>query len=434
MTIFGRTIMAAAVALAVATAAGAQDLPRADGPRIEARIAALSEFGANADGGVDRVAYSDADLAARDWAMALMAAQGLEDIRIDAGGNIRARRPGTDEDAAPIMIGSHLDSVLGGGNYDGSAGVISAFEVVDLLNEGDIAMASPLEVIIFSNEEGGLIGSLALTGALGEATLDVVSDAGVTIREGIEKIGGDPAAIARDVLKPGDLKGFVELHIEQGAILDTEEVDIGVVQGIVGIEWWDVVVTGVANHAGATPMDRRKDALLAAAKLVQRVNDIAVATPGRQVATVGRIKAFPGAPNVIPGRVEMSLEIRDLEAAKIESVFTEIEAAAGEIAQTASVEIAFERLDVASHPAMTDERIRMAISEAANELGLSYVEMPSGAGHDAQDMARIAPTGMIFVPSVGGVSHSPKEYTRTDDLANGADVLLRTVLAIDAGD
>ncbi len=419
---------------AAAPALAETGLSPADAGRMASRIEMLSAFGANADGGVDRVAYSEADLAARAWAMDLMRAQGLQDVRIDAGGNILARRPGTMPGAKPIMFGSHIDSVPGGGNYDGDVGVIAALEVIDLLNAADIETRSPLDVVIFSNEEGGLVGSLALTGAMTPETLDVMSAAGLAIRDGLKKIGGDPDRIDRDVVKPGALKAFLEVHIEQGAILDEEDVDIGVVEGIVGIEWWDVTITGVANHAGTTPMNKRNDALLAAGKLIQTVNTIALETPGRHVATVGRIKAFPGAPNVIPGRVEMSLEIRDLETAKIENLFDKIERASGKLAKEAGVSIVFDRIDVASHPALTDESIRAKIAAAAQGLGLSYKLMPSGAGHDAQDMARVAPTGMIFVPSVAGVSHSPKEFTEARDMANGANVLARTILAIDAQD
>ncbi|WP_425408898.1 Zn-dependent hydrolase [Hyphococcus sp.] len=419
-------------ALAMWSQALAQDLPRANASRMEARIEQLSAFGANDDGGVDRVAYSEADIAARAWAMDLMRALDLENVRIDAGGNILATRPGTDPEAKPIMFGSHIDSVLGGGNYDGNVGVIAAFEAIDLLNEAAVETRSPLEVVIFSNEEGGLIGSLAMTGALKPETLEVMSDASVTIGEGTRKIGGDPDKLDNDIIEPDALKAFLEVHIEQGAILDEEDIDIGVVEGIVGIEWWDVTVTGVANHAGTTPMNRRSDALLAASKLVQAVNDIAVSTPGRHVATVGRIKALPGAPNVIPGEVVMSLEIRDLETDKMTAIYEQIERAAGAIADESGVDITFEHIDVASHPALTDERIRQTIAAAAETLGLSFMHMPSGAGHDAQDMARIAPTGMIFAPSVGGVSHSPKEFTAPQDMANAADVLLRTIITIDA--
>ncbi len=434
MRLFSIFILAALSFLNTAffTFAAADGLSKADQDRLEARIIALSQFGANEDGGVDRVAYSQADLGARAWVMEEMRTQGLADIRIDAGGNILARRPGTDIEAKPIMIGSHIDSVLGGGNYDGDVGVVTALEAVDLLNAAAIEMRSSLDVVVFSNEEGGLIGSLALTGALEPDALDVVSDAGITIREGIKKIGGDPEQFERDRIKPDDLKAFIELHIEQGAILDEEKINIGVVEGIVGIEWWDVVIDGTANHAGTTPMNKRNDALLAAAGFVQLVNKVAIETPGRHVATVGRIKAFPGAPNVIPGKVELSLEIRDLETTKIESLFEKIEVAATEMMEKSDASILFKRINVASHPALTNTAIRTKIADAAKALGLSYQYMPSGAGHDAQDMARVAPTGMIFVPSVGGISHSPKEFTRTQDMANGADVLVRTILAIDA--
>ncbi|MEM9669995.1 MAG: Zn-dependent hydrolase [Pseudomonadota bacterium] len=428
-----RLVALAGLVAAVSLGACAQTaLPRADAARLEGRIEALSQFGANEDGGVDRVAYSDADLAGRDWIMGEMEALGLADIHIDAGGNITGRRAGTDGDAKPIMFGSHIDSVLGGGNYDGPAGVLTALEAVELLNEADIATRSPLDLIVFANEEGGLIGSLALTGRLSPGAFRVVSDSGYTIEEGTKRIGGDLSQMANDVISKGDLKGFVELHIEQGAFLEEENIDIGVVQGIVGIEWWDVTLRGMPNHAGTTPMNRRRDALLAAAKLTQAVNEVATGMEGRQVATVGRIEAFPGAPNVIPGRVEMSLEVRDLETERIEQVYDEITARANAISAESGVEISFERLELASEPALTDPAIRDAIAAAAEDLGLSYKFMPSGAGHDAQDMAGVAPTGMIFVPSKGGISHSPEEFTSAQDLANGADVIVRALLAIDA--
>jgi len=432
MQFCGRVVAIGAFAMAMQTVLAHAETPRANADRMESRINALSVFGENDDGGVDRVAYSDADLQARNWVMSQMRNLGLENVRIDAGGNILGRRPGTSLEAKPIMFGSHVDSVLGGGNYDGQVGVVTALEAINILNAGDIETQSPLDVVVFSNEEGGLVGSLALTGAIRPGTLDVMSDAGITIGEGIRKIGGDPDQFERDVVHEGELKAFIEVHIEQGAVLDEEDIDIGVVEGIVGINWWDITVTGVANHAGTTPMNRRTDALLAASKFIQQVNEIAVTMPGRHVATVGRISAAPGAPNVIPGRVEMSLEIRDLNQKKMQTLFAEIENAAEDIAEQSGTEFDFAMIDVASHPALTDERMRAYIANAAEVLGLSYKLMPSGAGHDAQDMARIAPTGMIFVPSRGGISHSPNEYTSPQDMANGADVLVRAILAVDA--
>lgn len=427
-------VLASLVAASPLLAKAQGALPAADIERLQAHIDALSQFGANEDGGIDRVAYSPADIEARAWVMKQLTALGLEAIRIDAGGNILARRPGTDSDSKPIMFGSHIDSVLGGGNFDGQAGVVSALEVMSLLNEGEIETRSDFYIIIFSNEEGGLVGSLALTGHLQPDALSVVSDSGLTIGEGISAIGGNPENLEDDVIPPGALKAFIELHIEQGGLLDAAGTDIGVVEGIVGIEWWDITLLGTANHAGTTPMDQREDALLAAAKLTVAINEVATSLPGRQVATVGRIKALPGAPNVIPGTVEMSLEVRDLEADKIAQVFAEIENKAASISDNSGVQISFQRLDVASKPAITDPDIRQMISQAAESLGHSIALMPSGAGHDAQDMARIAPTGMIFVPSKDGISHSPAEFTSTEDLAKGTDTLLATLLAIDATD
>lgn len=405
----------------------------ASAARLQQRITELSKFGANPEGGVSRVAFSPADIAGREYLKKLMQETGLV-VRVDTAGNIIGRREGSDPKLPAIVTGSHIDSVPGGGNYDGDVGVLGAIEVAHVLRESGVALRHPLEVVSFTDEEGGLIGSLAMTGKLEAAALDVMSHSGKTIREGIRAVGGDPDRLEQARRKPGELKAFVELHIEQGAVLDEGDIDIGVVEGIVGIRWWDVTIDGVANHAGTTPMNRRRDALLSAAELVLAVNRVATALPGRQVATVGRIRAAPGAPNVIPGKVMLSLEIRDLAADKIQQVYAAIRAEAEKIAKTRNTPIAFAELQVASEPAPTDERMRRIIAAAANSLGLTHKLMPSGAGHDAQDMTHIAPTGMIFVPSVGGVSHSPKEYTSPQDMANGANVLLRTVLAIDRGE
>ena len=404
----------------------------ADPDRMEARIQALGQFGSNPEGGVSRVAFSEADIAGRRYIGELMREAGLE-VRIDTAGNIIGRREGTDNSLPPIMFGSHIDSVPGGGNYDGDVGVIGAIEVAQILSERGIRTRHPIEVVSFTDEEGGLTGSRAMIGKLTDAALDVVTHSGLSIREGIRLVGGDPDRLDLAARGPGDIAAFIELHIEQGAFLHDDDVDIGVVEGIVGIRWWDVTIEGFANHAGTTPMNKRWDAMVTAAELTLAINRIATELPGRQVATVGRIQALPGAPNVIPGEVVMSLEIRDLDAAKMQQVFDLISAEAGRIAEARSTPIRFQEVDVASPPAPTDLQMRRIISGVADELGMSYKLMPSGAGHDAQDMATITPTGMIFVPSVDGISHSPREYTSPEDMANGATVLLRTVLAIDDG-
>jgi beta-ureidopropionase / N-carbamoyl-L-amino-acid hydrolase len=421
-------------ALAMPIAAVAADAaPGVNEARLQQHITELSRFGANPEGGVSRIAFSAADIAGREYIAKLMQEAGLV-VRVDTAGNIIGRREGRDTKLPAIMIGSHIDSVPGGGNYDGDVGVLGAIEVAQVLQERGIRLRHPLEVVNFTDEEGGLVGSLAMTGKLEAAALDVVSHSGKTNREGIRAVGGDPDRLAQARRKPGELKAFVELHIEQGAVLDESDIDIGVVEGIVGIRWWDVTIAGVANHAGTTPMNRRTDALLSAAEFALAVNRVATSMPGRQVATVGRIRAEPGAPNVIPGRVVMSLEIRDLDPARMTQVYDAIRAEAAKIAQARQTPISFAPLQVASEPAPTDERMRRIIAKAADSLRLTHKAMPSGAGHDAQEMTHIAPTGMIFVPSVGGVSHSPKELTSSQDMRNGANVLLQTVLAIDRGE
>ena len=417
--------------LGLSTSALAAD--KVNDARIQQHITELAKFGANPQGGVSRVAYSDADIAGREYIGRLMQEAGLT-LRTDAAGNIIGRREGRDRKLPPILIGSHTDSVPGGGNYDGDVGTLGAIEVAQVLQERGIRLNHPLEVVVFANEEGGTVGSLAMAGLLQTLALDLMTHSGKTIREGIRAIGGDPDRLAEAVRKPGELKAYVELHIEQGAILHESDIDIGVVEGIVGIRWWDVTVEGVPNHAGTTPMNRRRDAMLSAAEFALAVNRVATSMPGRQVATVGRIRAEPGAPNVIPGKVVMSLEIRDLDEAKMNTVFEAVQAEARKIAEARQTPISFVQLETSSKPAPTDERVRRIIANAAKSLGLTSRTMPSGAGHDAQEISHIAPTGMIFVPSVGGVSHSPKEFTSQQDMGNGANVLLQTVLAIDRGE
>jgi N-carbamoyl-L-amino-acid hydrolase len=408
------------------------NVPRAKAQRLEQRIEALGHFGANPAGGVSRVAFSDADVGGREYIMSLMRDVGLQ-VRIDTAGNIIGRREGTDATLPVVMTGSHIDSVPQGGNYDGDVGVLGAIEVVELMREHGIATRHPFEVVVFTDEEGGVVGSAAMAGRVGPEAMEVVSHSGLTVRDGIRKVGGDPSRLADARRAPGTIAAFVELHIEQGAVLDESGTDIGVVEGIVGIRWWDVTVDGTANHAGTTPMNRRRDALVAASELTLAVNRIASTMPGTQVATVGRIRAEPGAPNVIPGRVVMSLEIRDLAANKMATVYEAVEAEAKHITAARKTPITFSELDVALAPAPTDERLRKVIEASADSLGLSHRRLPSGAGHDSQDMAHIAPMAMIFVPSKGGISHAPQEYTAAGDIAHGVDVLLHTLLAIDRG-
>ena len=269
-----------------------------------------------------------------------------------------------------------------------------------------------------------------MSGQLTPAELKTVSNSGKTIEQGIAFIGGDVAKLDQVKRAKGDIAGYFELHIEQGGTLDAAKIDIGVVEGIVGIKQWEVTVTGFQNHAGTTAMDQRHDALLAAARFVEMVNRVVTSIPGRQVGTVGRIQAFPGAPNVIPGKVVCTLELRDLDDTKIETMFARIRDEATKLGAQNGTQFAFTELHV-NVAAPSDPRMQAIIGDAAKALGLSSRVMPSGAGHDAQAMAQLGPMGMIFIPSVGGISHSPKEFSRPADIVNGANVLLRAVLAAD---
>ncbi|MEX2151712.1 MAG: M20 family metallo-hydrolase [Gemmatimonadaceae bacterium] len=400
-----------------------------NGARLNGHLKELSAFGANPQGGVSRVAFSDADRAGRAYVLGRMRAAGL-DVRVDFAGNIFGRRSGTDASLEPIVFGSHIDSVPDGGNYDGTVGSLSAIEVAQTFTETGVRTRHPLEVVVWANEEGGLYGSRAVSGQLTAEELSNRAWSGKTIQEGMAFLGGTPARVAEVRRRRGDIATYLELHIEQGGILERESLHIGIVEGIVGIRQWNVTVSGVQNHAGTTPMDQRRDALLSAAKFVDMVNRVVRAEPGRQVGTVGRIEAFPGAPNVIPGRVTVTLELRDLDSSKIQRLFDAIEGEARRIGEATGTSYEF-RGRHENVPAPSDPAIREMIGDTARTLGYSTRVMPSGAGHDAQAMAQLGPMGMIFIPSIGGISHSPKEYSTAEDIERGAMVLMGAVLLAD---
>ena len=401
-----------------------------NGKRIESRIFELAKFGRDENGHGYRVAYTKGDIEGRAWFMELMKKAGL-DPTIDAAGNIIGKRKGKNPSLKPIGFGSHIDMVPDGGNYDGTLGSISALEIIEILNENNVVTEHPLEVIIFGNEEGGTIGSKAMVGELTSDGLQQKSQSGLTMADGIKAIGGNPDNIRSCIRKKGDFHAWVELHIEQGGILEKEKIQVGVVEGIVGIVHWEVTVEGFANHAGSTPMDMRQDALLAASKFILAVNEVINSVKGNQVGTVGKIAVQPGAYNVIPGKVILGLEIRDLSSEKIEMLFSEIEKRAATIAKEFKTTISFLRQPNESKPALTNKALQQTINTSAKALGFSTKFMQSGAGHDSQHMASIAPAAMIFIPSVGGISHSPKEFSTATDMANGANVLLQTILKLD---
>jgi len=402
---------------------------RIDGARLNRWLKEFSRFGRREDGGVDRLAFSDAAREARSYLRCLMNELGLE-VRVDPVGNLLGRREGEDAGLPPLLVGSHIDSVPAGGNYDGALGVLAALEAVATLEERGGRTRHPLEVVSFVNEEDGKTGSRAMAGELRSEDLARMTASGYTVAEGIRRYGGDPGRLEAARRRPGSVAGYLELHVEQGGILDRTGARIGVVEGIVGIRRWMATVVGAANHAGTTPMDQRRDALLGGARLVEAVNRAAASREGSQVATVGRIEALPGAPNVIPGEVRMTVEIRALSMEEIREVFQEIQGAAEEIEAELDTPIHLEEFYL-SRAAPSDPRFRRWVAEAAEELGLSRRRMPSGAGHDAQSVAHFAPMGMIFIPSVDGVSHAPGEYSRPEDVEAGGNVLLRALLKAD---
>jgi len=402
---------------------------RVDAARLEQRLQDLSRFGANPQGGVSRVAFSPADVEGRAFTMEMMRAAKL-DVRVDPVGNLFGRRSGLDAQAAPILFGSHIDSVPEGGNYDGDVGSMSAIEVAQVLGEKGYRNRHPLEVAIWCDEESGLTGSRGFVGDLATEDLARPGRNGTVLAENIRRLGGDPARLAEARHAPGSVAAYLELHIEQGGTLDAAGIPIGVVEGIVGIHHYEVTVRGFANHAGTTPMDKRRNALLAASEIVLAVDRIVRSVPGRQVGTVGRLVVRPGAPNVIPGEVSFTIELRDLKTETIESLWSRIEPEARAIVARQGCTMEYV-LPPPDRPALTDAHMRDLIAGVADDLGLRHLSLPSGAGHDAQELARIAPMGMIFVPSVGGISHSPKELSRPADIANGANVLLQAVLRLD---
>jgi N-carbamoyl-L-amino-acid hydrolase len=416
---------------------GQDRVPRVDASALRQRLEMLSTFGRPAGGsfadGVSRVAYSDADIAGRQYVTGLIRAAGLMP-RVDPAGNIFARRAGREALLAPILFGSHIDSVPSGGNFDGDLGVLASLGALEALSSANVQTRHPLEMVVWSAEEGvafgrGLSASRIVAGDITPSDMDQVWN-GMTRAEAIRRIGGAPDRIMEAVRPKGAHHAYLELHIEQGGTLEQGATAIGVVEGIVSIARYTATVTGFANHAGTTPMPDRQDALVAASQLTLAVRESVTSAPGRQVGTVGRLQVEPNAPNVIPGVVTLTIELRDLSTAKLDALAEDIRARGRAIASATRTTITIEPL---SHnpPALATVEVQRAIERAADTFGLAHTRMPSGAGHDAQMMAQLGAMGMIFVPSVGGISHSPKELTRWEDCANGANVLLAAIVEMD---
>ena len=407
--------------------------PTIDGARLNRTLQELGRFG-DSPQGMQRIAFSPDDVAGRRYIMSLMSQAGL-DIRIDAGGNIIARKEGSVAGLPAIGMGSHADTVPSGGKYDGALGVMAALECAQTLADSNLTLRHPVEVMVFTNEEGTrfhrwLIGSRAMSGLLLPEDLAAVDDDGVTLASRMSDIGGDLARVDEAQRAAGELAAFFELHIEQGPTLYQTGTPIGVVTGITGRALFEVEIDGMANHAGTTPMPDRHDALVSASRLVLAVQRMAAEDEICRVATTGAIQAHPNAANVIPGKARISVEFRDVSMDALSAAETELRRAVERVSSDEGVTMQIHRQRFTSAVPIADSMQAM-VEEAAGRSSLESQRLPSGAGHDAQALAQIAEMAMIFVPSVNGISHSPEEFTTPEDCANGAQTLLNLLTLAD---
>ena len=399
-----------------------------DGERLHASLGRLAEVGATSGGGVTRLALTDEDRAGRDLVRTWMEGAGLA-VRVDDLGNIVGRRPGMEEGPA-ILIGSHCDTVRRGGRYDGALGVLGAIEVVRTLGERGIMTRRPLEVVNWTNEEGvrfepAMLASGAVAGRFDREYVYSRTDRdGRRFGDELRRIG----YLGREEDRPGRPAAYLELHVEQGPVLEDAGLPVGVVEGIVGITWIEVTLAGRADHAGPSPMRLRRDALAAAARLISGVERLAIETDGA-VATVGRLNVEPNVVNTIPGRVVMSVDFRHNDPERLEILVAGLEKLAMSVQLATDVEVRPDRFWT-SEPTPFDPEVVRVAQAACEELGLPHQRLWSGAGHDAKYLQDVCPAAMIFVRSEGGLSHSEDEYSAPADVEAGANVLLRTALKL----
>ena len=406
---------------------------RINADRLRGDLNSLSEIGRTPGAGIDRTAFSSADDESRAWYQDRCVQAGLQ-LRLDGLGNMFAGRPSDlAADTPAVWTGSHIDTVPNGGAFDGALGTVAALECVRRIAESRLELKRPVRAVVFSDEEGNyghLLGSMGLRTGYDQTQLDALTgregDRLVDALAGWKWATGSPTATR---IEPGSLDSFVELHIEQGARLETEKVQIGVVTSIVGLSGGVAEFIGRADHAGTTPMTMRQDALLAASSFIVRLPDIAASVGSSSVITTGRIAVAPGGANVVPERAEVTLDFRDPDRGRLDDLERRIEIAVAAASTEHGVTAAWHP-DGIVDPVPLDDGVRQTIRVAADGLGLTHVDIPSGAGHDSQNMAHLAPTAMIFVPSRDGRSHSPAEFTDFADVANGANVLLATLIAL----
>lgn len=404
--------------------------------RLNHSLEDLGRIG-HTDRGMQRVAFSDFDIEGRAHTMEMMRQVGLA-VRIDPAGNIIGRKDGSVAGLASIALGSHIDTVPNGGKYDGALGVMGAIECVQTLQDQGMTTRHPLEVLVFTNEEGTgfplwLFGSRAMAGTLSPEDLTAVDQEGVGLDTRLRAIGGDLSLIRQAARTHGELAAYLELHIEQGPALDRSGTPIGVVTGITGRAAFEVEVKGAANHAGTTPMGSRHDALLSASRLFLTVERVASELEICRVGTVGRVSVSPNATNVVPGTVSFSVEFRDVDISALTAAEAEFRRIAGELEVSDGVSVEIQALPPTTPAPITPE-MQDLVAKAASSLGLAIDRLPSGAGHDAQAMAAITEVAMVFVPSIDGISHSPLEFSTPQACADGAQVLLDLLMLADQRD
>jgi N-carbamoyl-L-amino-acid hydrolase len=404
---------------------------RIDLERLRQDVEALAAIGHDPSGGISRPAWSPAHEDARAWLVGRLGDAGLAP-RVDPAGNILGRL-GAETPAPAVMTGSHIDTVPRGGPLDGALGVLAGLECLRTLAAARVRLARALEVAAFSDEEGrfyGLFGSRALTGSLDPVLAERLTDpAGLALPEAMRRAGFDLARAPEARRDPHGIAAYVELHIEQGPWLEAGEVPIGVVEGIVGIRRFRLTFVGQPDHAGTTPMDLRRDAFFTAAEYATKSRELVVRDQGRAVTTVGVVDVRPGVPNIVPERAALLQELRDPDPIVLDRLASRMLQTARRVARARGLVLEVEHL-MRAEPVRMSPRIQTLIEAAAEGLGLTTRRMPSGAGHDAQILAAVTDAGMIFVPSQGGRSHRPDEWTDWPAIERGANVLLHTLLRL----
>lgn len=399
--------------------------------RIKKDIETLATFTATPSHGVTRLPFTIESQRAKQYIKEQMLKAGLN-VRLDGVGTLIGRLEENNSKGKVVMIGSHIDTVKNGGAFDGIAGVVAALEVARVIKDQGIEIYHPLEIVAMDDEEGvrferGMLSSRAMAGKVKDEELDILKDEkGFTLRECMRKCGIEPNL---KEARRSDIKAFIELHIEQGPVLEAKEIDIGIVNKIVGIDRFKVIVKGNAGHAGTTPMNIRRDALVAASNIISSISNIAIKVGDDTVSTVGKIKVLPGASNVIPGLVEFTVDVRSQTKENIKQVKKQLKLLAKKVEKHFSVEVNITEIGY-KQPVNLSRNISNLIEKEAKNIGFTTYILPSGAGHDAMIMADIAETGMIFVPSKKGISHRPDEWTDFEKLQKGVETLLNVVIAL----